>query len=430
MLTRLQRWGYGFARFGSTIFMGLYDFASFYIYWQVFQLRPVDAGLIGVAGKMTIILASIVVGYLSDSIWTRWGKRKPFIATGAPALALSGFLHFTPIYFLPAGEYTLILLWGVATSALFHFFYAWLLTPYQAWLAEISEPAERVDISMVQNLANIFGNVVSTVTGFLAKMLVAMGFFMPLIGAYSLVLIALFTPPVILIPVERRTEVRLNVLKDFKEVVKYREYVKWLGVRGFMSAAQHMLVVTVIAYIEKVIGVEHSLAAASFGLVLVLFVAGAFPLWGRVAKQRGKGYALSRAILLLILVFMLVPLPHFVSGALRIALGYLIVAVGAIAVSAYVLFPYAVVADLAHWYETQRGESRAGLFTGLEGIPINIFESIAYAVTGFLMSLPEVPDGGYTAGLLLWGFVAAAFATCALAILKRTNIDPFLKRES
>ncbi|MEM0093861.1 MAG: MFS transporter [Thermofilum sp.] len=177
-------------------------------------------------------------------------------------------------------------------------------------------------------------------------------------------------------------------------------------------------------------GVEHSLAAASFGLVLVLFVAGAFPLWGRVAKQRGKGYALSRAILLLILVFMLVPLPHFVSGALRIALGYLIVAVGAIAVSAYVLFPYAVVADLAHWYETQRGESRAGLFTGLEGIPINIFESIAYAVTGFLMSLPEVPDGGYTAGLLLWGFVAAAFATCALAILKRTNIDPFLKRES
>jgi GPH family glycoside/pentoside/hexuronide:cation symporter len=429
MLTRGQRLGYGLARLGSTIFMGLYDFASFYIYWEVFKLNPVDAGLIGVAGKLTIIVASLVVGYLSDSIWTRWGKRKPFIATGAPMLALSGFLHFTPIYFLPPGAYGLLVAWGVATSAFFHFAYAWLLTPYQAWLAEISEPQERVDVSMIQNIANILGNVVSTVTGFLAKMLVAAGLFMPLIGAYSLILIAFFTPPLVMIPVERRTEVRLNIVRDFKEVFKYREYVKWLGVRGFMSTAQMMLVATIIAYIEKVIGVEHALASASFGVILVVFVAGSFPLWGRIAKKRGKGYALSRAILLLIATLLLAPVPYLLgSSALRIAVGYLIVAMGAVAVSAYVLFPYAVIADLAHWYETQKGESRAGLFTGFEGIPINIFESLAYAITGYLMSLPPAPGTSYTMGLLLWGFVAAAFAACALAILKRTNIDPFLKK--
>jgi len=430
MLTKSQRLGYGFARFGSTIFMGLYNFASFYVYWEVFKLDPVHAGLIGVAGKLTILVASVVVGYLSDSIWTKWGKRKPFIATGAPMLALSGFLHFTPIYFLPPGAYSLLVAWGVATSAFFHFAYAWLLTPYQAWLAEISEPPERVDISMVQNIANILGNVVSTATGFLAKMLVAWGFFMPLIGAYSLVLLAFFTPPLVMIPVERRTEVKLNIVKDFKEVFKYREYVKWLGVRGFMSTAMMMLTITIIAYIEKVVGVEHSIASVSFGLVLVLFVAGSFPLWGRIAKKRGKGYALSRAIILLIATLLLVPVPYFIGSAtLRLIVGYLIVAVGAIAISAYVLFPYAVIADLAHWYEVQRGESRAGLFTGFEGIPINIFESIAYAVTGLLMSLPPAPGAEYTAGLLLWGLVAAAFAACALAVLKRTNIDPFLRRE-
>lgn len=88
MLTKKQKFVYGFARFGSTIFMALYDFASFYIYWHVFKLDPALAGIMGAAGKITIMIASYIVGFISDSIWTRLGRRKPFILTGAPMLAL------------------------------------------------------------------------------------------------------------------------------------------------------------------------------------------------------------------------------------------------------------------------------------------------------------------------------------------------------
>ncbi|ABL79226.1 MFS transporter [Thermofilum pendens] len=430
MLTRKQRVAYGFARFGSTIFMGLYDFASFYIYWQVFRLDPLLSGYMGAIGKITIMVASLLVGYLSDSIWTRWGRRKPFIATGAPLLAFSGFLHFTPIYFLQGATQEALFLWGAATSSMFHFFYAWLLTPFQAWLPEISEPSERIDISMLQNVANILGNIVSTVTGFLAKMLVARGLLMPLVGAYALVLVALFTPPVVLLPVERRAEPTRPSLKDLLTVFRYREYMKWMAVRGLMSSSVQMLTITIIAYIEKVIGVEHSLASASFGVILVVFVAGAFPLWGRLGKRAGKGRALTLSMTLLGATLLMTPLPHFVDpGVFRVLLGYVLVALGAVAVSAYVLFPYAVLADLAHWYEVQTGEKRAGLFTGFEGIPINVFESLAYLVTGFLMSLPQVPGSEYTYGLILWGPVASLFTLVALAILRRTNVDPFLAKK-
>jgi GPH family glycoside/pentoside/hexuronide:cation symporter len=427
VLTKKQKFVYGFARFGSTIFMGLYDFASFYIYWDVFKLDPALAGIMGAAGKITIMIASYIVGFISDSIWTRLGRRKPFILTGAPMLALSGFLHFTPIYFLTSIDQSSLFLWGVGTSVLFHIFYAWLLTPYQAWLPEISEPHERIDISMIQNLSNIFGQVVSTVTSFLAKILVASGLLTPLMGLYALVLVALFTPQVFILPVERKTETIRPSLRDFLTVFRYPEYMKWMGVRGLMSASVQMLSISIVAYIEYVIGVEKTLASASFGLILVLFVAGAFPLWSRLGKTRGKGYALSLAITVLVVTLLLTPVPHFINEtALKILFGYLIVAVGAVAVSAYVLFPYAVLADLAHWYQERTGENRAGLFTGFEGIPINIFESLAYLVTGCIMSLPNV--NGYTMGLILWGPIGAFFALIALLLLKKTNIDPFLAR--
>jgi GPH family glycoside/pentoside/hexuronide:cation symporter len=427
VLTKKQKFVYGFARFGSTIFMGLYDFASFYIYWQVFQLDPALAGVMGAAGKTTIMIASYIIGFISDSMWTRLGRRKPFILSGAPLLAFSGFLHFTPIYFLKTIDQASLFWWGTGTSVLFHIFYAWLLTPYQAWLPEISEPQERIDVSMIQNLSNILGHVVSTVTSFLVKMLVAIGLLMPVMGVYALILVALFTPQVFLLPVEKRTEVLKPSLKDFLTVFRYPEYVKWMGVRGLMSASVQMLSISIVAYIEHVIGVEPSLASASFGVMLVVFVAGAFPLWGRLGKTRGKGYALSLSLIILAITLLLTLVPHFVGkGLVRTILGYLIVAVGATALSAYVLFPYAILADLAHWYQVRTGENRAGLFTGFEGIPINIFESLAYLVTGTLMKLPSI--NGYSAGLILWGPVGALFTVLALLVLKKTNVDPFLSQ--
>lgn len=61
-----------------------------------------SAALIGLAigGEGLFALAiPLVVGSLSDRVWTRWGRRRPFMILGAPVMAAAIFLApFQPGY--------------------------------------------------------------------------------------------------------------------------------------------------------------------------------------------------------------------------------------------------------------------------------------------------------------------------------------------
>ncbi|RLE91018.1 MAG: hypothetical protein DRJ46_02990 [Thermoprotei archaeon] len=430
MLSRGQKIAYGVARFGSTLFLSLFGFAGFYVYWDIFKLDPVRSGWINAAGKLTILVAGTVMGYVSDSIWTKWGKRKPFIITGAPMLAISGLLYFVPDPFIPVTNKNLLFYWGAAFNSLFHFFYGYLLTPYQAWMPEITEPGERIDVSALQNVSNILGNVVGIVMSFAIPSLIKQqGSFLAAMATFAAIEVAFYMPCAVLIPVETKTVLRPNVLKDLKKVLTYREYMLWEGVRATMSVSETMISALIVSYVSKVVGVGETIAAVSFGVILLVFIAGFFKFWGDMAKKVGKGPTLVRAGIVLIVGLLLAPAAGLIQDTtIRWVIGYLAVAVGAIGLSAYELFPYAVVADLAHWDEIRTGENRAGLYTGFESIPINMAQSLAYILIGYITALPSFPGKSYTAGLLYWAPIAALFVAIALAILRHTNIDPFLKK--
>lgn len=430
MLSRGQKLAYGMARFGSTIFLSIFTFASFYVYWDIFKLDPMLAGWINAAGKITILVAGTVMGYVSDSIWTRLGKRKPFIITGSPLLAVSGILYFVPDIFIDITNKTLLFYWGLAFNSLFHFFYGYLLTPYQAWMPEITEPPERIDISAIQNVSNILGNVVGIIMSFMIPSLIKQqGSFLMAMITFAAIEVAFYIPSALFIPVEKKTVLRPNILRDLKNILSFREFIYWEGVRGMMSVAETLISALIIAYVSKVVGVGETIAAVSFGVILLVFIAGFFKYWGGLAKKIGKGPALIRANIVLIAGLMLAPLAGLIEDTMiRWILGYLSVAIGAIGLSAYELFPYAVIADLAHWDQLRTGENRAGLYTGFENIPINLFQSMAFLLIGFITSLPQMLGKDYTVGLLIWGPIASVFVFAAIFLLKRTNIDPFLKK--
>ena len=50
---------------------------------------PLILGLIWLAGPITGILVQPIVGTVSDNIWTRFGRRRPFLMTGAILGALA-----------------------------------------------------------------------------------------------------------------------------------------------------------------------------------------------------------------------------------------------------------------------------------------------------------------------------------------------------
>ena len=187
----------------------------------------------------------------------------------------------------------------------------------------------------------------------------------------------------------------------------------------------------VLTYIEKVIGITGNMASLSFGLILLIVIVGFFYIWGKMAKKRGKGKTLFLTNIIFMLALLLTPIIGLVKLPFpNYILGYLFIILGAMGASGFQLFPYVIIADLAHKDELDTGENRAGLYTGFNSIPLNLFQTFAYILTGYILTLPNPPGKEYTSGLLWWGPIAAIFTILGNLVLLKTNIDPFMKREN
>lgn len=434
LLNRTQSIAYGIGRLGSSALLSVFSLASVYVYWEHFQLDPVLAGWANAIGKVVIALAGFLMGYVSDATVTKWGRRKPFVAIGAPLLALSFVLYFTPQYFVSMSDQWALFAYAAFFNGLFHFAYAFLLTPFQSWMPEISEPSERIGLSRLQNTSNLISNAIGVILGFELPSLLLDPSAWKLLGLLCGLAVAevlLYLPSVLLIPKERTVAPRRDIMRELRVVLSNGNYMKWLLAQGLVSVATTMVTSVVLSYVTAVVGIKGATGALGFALVLLVMILVFFYVWGRLATRIGKGKTLliSNAILILTLPMTMV-IGQVDLPIETVALGYFFIAVGAMGLSGFQLFPYVVIADLAHDDEIRTGENRAGMYTGFNNIPLNAFQTFSYLITGYVLSLPSVPNKDYTSGLVLWGPICSIFVILGSLVLMKTNVDPKLDGKS
>lgn len=90
-----------------------------------------------------------VVGSFSDRIWTRWGRRRPFLIAALPLSAL--IMALTPL----AHQLWLIVACIFAFSLLFNI----AIDPYNALMADITAPEERPRVNGVTTVVQFAGQV-------------------------------------------------------------------------------------------------------------------------------------------------------------------------------------------------------------------------------------------------------------------------------
>ena len=78
--------------------------------------------------------------------------------------------------------------------------------------------------------------------------------------------------------------------------------------------------------------------------------------------------------------------------------------------------------------EVLGGEARAGSYTGLISIPLNVLQALARFIAGFIADLPMVTGQTYSIGLLVWGPVSSVLLIpCLLVLVKYVETDPLRK---
>ena len=345
---------------------------------------------------------------------------------------------FIPHYFISLDKEILVFVWLLVWYALFNLFYGYLTTPYQAWMPEVTTESDRVGMSAIQNTTNLFATIGGLAFAFVfsgmldaeidkvgpTAILGPIGIILLVaVLIFAVIEVLAFLPALISIkeePVERKER---NIIREFKVVLTNKNYVLWFITQGIYSMGLTILTALtfdLIGFLGLTGMTEFAIfAAAMFGTTMLSFV-----LWERLSKRIGKrvglliSYGCLIAILPLTLVLGNIPLipddiETFVFGIL---LGF--------GLSTTYLFPNAIIGDLADEDERITKESRAGMYTGFNSIPLNIFQAAAY----LLVPLIYNPEPGATYWGLQWlGPIVAIFFLLSIPTIIIGNYDPFLE---
>lgn len=102
---------------------------------QVAGLRPAAAGAIAAVGSVWEALCSPLIGFLSDNIQTRFGRRKPFLLLFSIPAGAAVALFFTLI---PGSDPVKVLYYGIINVLLWQSFSLFFI-PYLAWGSDLTE---------------------------------------------------------------------------------------------------------------------------------------------------------------------------------------------------------------------------------------------------------------------------------------------------
>lgn len=435
MLPFYKKVSYGMGRFGSSFLLTLTGLTAFWIYGTVFELNWFLDGIALAASYVVIGLTHWFIGFLSDRTETRWGRRKPYVIIGAPGLAITGFLVFVPNWFIDTADLSLqyvVFGYYLLFICAFKFFYAFLLTAFQAWMPEITEEDERPLVSSMQNTANWVANGLGVVIGFVTPLffvaappgLSSIGFMIVLV--FSIITVLFYLPSIAFI--REKPDIVLpkrSMREETQTVLKNPIYVKWVLIVGFLSFSFSAITTQIVGYAQSVLLLTSMelLLPPAIGLLVSIIIF--LYIWIKMIGRVGKGRLMFYSLILLAILMAMTPVVGWLAGVISnvvVAFFYFIPLAACMAV--YYLMSYIVPADIAHVDELETGKSRAGMYEGFKGVPLNMFQATTAVLLGWFMSFSVASTGNELFGYLWWGPLFAPFLLIAAWILRGTNIDP------
>ena len=430
VLTGFQKMYFGMARLGPSIMLDILDLASALFYFSLSSLPAIYTGTAIGLSYISIMLAELTFGNLSDRFPTkRWGRRKPFILVGAPLMAASFLLVFNPYLFIAEGDVIGLFFYATITMSLFKVFYGMTMTPFQSWMPELTEPEERPAVSSWLNVANFTGFTIGTFGAALLAIQVTEWKIPTVILVMILVFVVIellgFLPSLIGLHKEGRFIPQPSIMKDLRRALKNRDYVGWLVAQGLLSVGVAMVVKTTFPFINDYLtfGVAEFVI---FGVELLSVVFIFFVIYQITIRRKGKRFTLQLAMMLAVISL---PFTLVITTAWE---GFTLLAFTGAGIAGYYLLPYIVFADFAHRDEIETGEGHAGFYTSFPTIPVNGMNALSGFLWGIIFSLPAiVPVPGQaelvSQGYLFWGPISALFMFLSVLVLFKVNIDPDFK---
>jgi len=338
-------------------------------------------GILSAAGRVLDGIVDPMVANWSDRKKSSFGKRRWFMLLGAAPFALFASLVFFPP---DNSESATNFLWLAIVIALYYFFFAFYVIPYNALMAELGHtPQDRMLISTLVSVTWAVGFILGNSAYALQGVFEGMGHspiraFQITVGLLHFVALIFMLLPALFLNEKRyaRQQPSDHSLREALSTVFSNRNFRWF----LASFVLYWLALTFIQlgavfYTTLLFGLDKS-SAFTFSLVSFLssFVL-YFPV-NLLAKKWGKrrtmlaSYLLFGAIFGLLAFVKNIPLP---KEWLLYALG--VAAAGPLAV--FGILPNAIIGDEVEREEQESGKQLAGMFYGVSAFMMKVGISLA-----------------------------------------------------
>ncbi len=232
-----------------------------------------------------------VMGWLSDRTRTRWGRRRPYLAIGAPLCALAFWALFSPPAHLSG---TQAVAWFAATFALYYLFHTVYMIPHFALGPELTlDYHERSTLYGVREACLVLGTVCAAlVPGFLTAQLgderEALSLFAAIFGGLLVVLYGWLVVRVRERPEFARREPN-PLVPGVRRALRNRPFVILLG-SSLAGAVPGVLAGTLIPFFNAYV-IQPDDPVRWLSIFLATYFGSAFvtlPLWVWAARRYGK----------------------------------------------------------------------------------------------------------------------------------------------
>lgn len=371
---------------------------------DVVGLAPALAGSVFMIGRAWDGFSDPMMGFITDRTRTRWGRRRPFFLIAAIPMSLVFYFMFFP---MALGSQVQKLVVYTILYVLFMTFITIYAVPYLTMMTELSDDySERTSIANFRMFFSlIFGLFAVVVPEMIAKSYVPKGLkqavkqglesseaMIPylqegysLAGTIIAAMLLVFPAILFLTTKERYKDAkkspRLEILKEFKQLLKNRPFLLLLLIYIGSFAAINVIEGFVLYYIKY--WIQDNSVFEILMVTVVLVGVFSLPVWTLLTKKFGKRNTTVFALAFWAVTqlgWMLIDgnTPHiivYITGAI-IGLGY----------GAAHTMPWAIFPDVMDHDELESGKRREGIYAGLMMVIMKSGNAFAMFLIGVTLS--------------------------------------------
>ncbi len=361
------------------------------------------------------------IGHYSDTLRSRWGRRRPFLMFASPFILVGAILLWTPPSIT---NYALNAVYFMVIILIYHTSYSLVGIPYDASMPEMApETHARLGLSYWKGFFGIVGVLIGSLVAaplFESIGAVAMGAVVGGVGVVTIYITLLG-----LRETTRPVGETMSAMEGIKATFQNKQFL----ILFFSTLSVHIAYQMVLANFPYFVTLVLKQTEGDVGIyqgVLIVFIALTGPVWTWLNRKYSQRVLLNASLLLLGIIFALGFLIGAMDGTTISIQAYVFVALVGTALGGYLILIYAMMGNVVDYDELITNRRREAIYYGTFSFAIGLGTSVGTLILPVLLE-----NFGYTQanplGVRLAFPVMAVFVIVGYIIFQKYRIGDTLE---